>query len=160
MLHRTLRSPWTRAAALAVVAVGVGSVVHAAVTDDADAIDGYCATVAEQRAAVGQALAAGPTTGLIRALPSFERLEAAAPADIADEWARVNGAVGDLVDALDDAGVDPSTYRRDDPPVGLSRADRAAIDAAAAALGAPGTQAAMAAVEQQARDVCRSPLSL
>lgn len=120
----------------------------------------YCAVVVEQRALVGAALEAGPTTGLIRALPAFRALSAEAPDDIADDWTRVIAAVDGLVAALEDAGLDPATYDRQRPPDDLSREQRDAIDAAATALGSPATASALSAVEQQARDVCGSPLSL
>ncbi|MEQ6901248.1 hypothetical protein [Nocardioides sp. YIM 152588] len=151
---------WAVAAGVALGAVGIGVGVQASSTADSQPFERYCETVAEQRAVVGAALEAGPTTGLIRALPSFERLADEAPRDIADEWTQVNGAIQRLVDALDDAGVDPASYRREAPPAGLTADERASIDAAATALGAASTVAAMGAVEQQARDVCGSPLSL
>ena len=62
--------------------------------------------------------------------------------------------------ALDDAGVDPATYDRDDPPEGLSDEEKDRIDAAAEELRTPDSEAAFAAVEQQARDVCKTPLRL
>lgn len=149
----------TAVAALAVVA---GFVLLDRWRDDdpQDRFEAYCEVVVEQRALVGAALEAGPTTGLIRALPSFEALRAEAPADIADDWDRVVAGIAGLVEALEAADVEPASYRRDQPPAGLSRAERRAIDAAATSLGSPSTADALASVEQQARDVCGSPLSL
>lgn len=150
------------ATVLAAVVVVTGFVLLDRWRDD-DADDrfaDYCGVVVEQRALIGAALEAGATTGLIRALPSFEALRAEAPDDIAEEWDQVIGAVEELVETLEEAGVDPASYRRQRPPAGLDRAEREAIDAAAARLGSPTTAAALASVEQQARDVCGSPLSL
>jgi hypothetical protein len=120
----------------------------------------YCEEVEAQQAAIGEALASGPTTGLIEALPSFRALAAEAPRDVADAWDTLITRTDALADALDAAGVDPATYDRADPPAGLTREQRRAIDAAATALAAPATAAATAEVEQHARDVCKSPLSL
>ena len=69
-------------------------------------------------------------------------------------------AIDGLVEALDNAGVDPATYDRDKPPAGVTDEERAAIDAAARRLTAPETATALEAVQQQARDVCKTPLSL
>jgi hypothetical protein len=120
----------------------------------------YCAEVEAQQAAISEALGEGGSTGLIRALPSFEALEAEAPDDIADDWAVVVGRSRDLVDALEEAGVDPATYDREQPPAGLTPDERDAIDAAASALVSPTTGNAMAAVQQHSRDVCKAPLAL
>lgn len=123
-------------------------------------IAAYCEEVEEQQQPLTDALAGGPTTGLIRALPSFRALAEEAPDDLEDEWAVVVGRIEDLLAALEDAGVDPATYDRRHPPADLDRADRAAIDAAATALVARDTATAMAGVQQHARDVCKTPLSL
>ena len=123
-------------------------------------IAAYCEEVEEQQQPLTDALAGGPTTGLIRALPSFRALAEEAPDDLEDEWAVVIDRVEDLVAALEDAGVDPATYDRKRPPPDLDRDDRAAIDAAATALVARDTATAMAGVQQHARDVCKTPLSL
>ena len=60
---------------------------------------------------------------LLRALPIFRELEDAAPDDIRDDWKIVVDGLTALEDALDDAGVDPATYDRDDPPEGVSDED-------------------------------------
>ncbi|WP_436699852.1 hypothetical protein [Nocardioides sp. BYT-33-1] len=120
----------------------------------------YCSEVADRREDVGAALSAGATTGLLRALPSFEALAERSPDDIRPDWRLVVTRITDLAEALDAAGVEPATYRVDAPPEGLSDDDRKAIEAAAVRLGAPETSTALARVEQQARDVCKTPLSL
>ncbi|WGX94390.1 hypothetical protein [Nocardioides sp. L-11A] len=125
-----------------------------------DPFAGYCSEVADRREDVGAALSAGATTGLLRALPSFEALADRSPDDIRDDWRLVVTRISDLEDALDDAGVDPAAYRVEDPPPGLADDDRLAIEAAAVRLGSPETATALARVEQQARDVCKTPLSL
>ena len=65
-----------------------------------------------------------------------------------------------LDDALKDAHVDPKTYDATHPPAGVSADQQRAIAAAATRLGSQKTLAALAAVQQQARDVCHTPLSL
>ena len=84
----------------------------------------------------------------------------AAPSDIRDDWRIVVNGLAALESALDDAGVDPATYDREKPPEGLSDQERDRIDAAAQQLTTEDSVAAFAAVEQQARDVCKTPLRL
>ena len=156
---RAMTSRWFYVALLVVV-VGIAIVWWRGSDAPEDRFASYCATVEEHRPLIGVALKAGPTTGLIRALPSFEALSKKAPDDIADDWAIVIDSITGLVDALDAASVDPASYDRSAPPAGLTREEKGRIDAAATALAAPATAAALAAVEQQARDVCGSPLSL
>ncbi|PWN02783.1 hypothetical protein DJ010_10210 [Nocardioides silvaticus] len=151
-----------------VTAAGVAAALLAAMSgcgedDDPyavpDRFEDYCEEVAEQQTAIGQALeSGGEATGLIRALPSFEALAEKAPDDIADDWEVVVERIDVLVGALEDAGVDPESYNRRKPPTGLDREQRDAIDAAAVALVSTTTAQAMSSVQQQARDVCKTPL--
>lgn len=121
----------------------------------------YCAEVETHQADIGEALnTGGEATGLIKALPSFEALAAKAPDDIADDWEVVVERIGELVDALDAAGVDPESYDRRDPPAGIDQEQKEAIDAAAVALVSATTGLAMSSVQQHARDVCGTPLLL
>ncbi|TNM39529.1 hypothetical protein FHP29_11615 [Nocardioides albidus] len=120
----------------------------------------YCAAVAEHREDIGAALGAGPTTGLLRALPSFEALAEESPEDIAGDWRLVIERITALEEALDAAGVDASAYSFDDPPADVPAADRKAIETAAVRLGSPETSTALSHVDQQARDVCKTPLSM
>ena len=112
------------------------------------------------RRSSAEILGAGGPDALLKALPIFRELQDAAPDDIRDDWKIVVAGLAALEDALDDAGVDPATYDRDDPPEGLSDEEKDRIDAAARELTAPDSVAAFAAVEQQARDVCKTPLRL
>lgn len=120
----------------------------------------YCGEVKDQQKPLTEALAGTGPTALIDALPAFRELREVAPDDLADEWQTLVTRVETLVTALDEAGVDPATYDRDDPPAGLTDEERTAIDAAARELTAPATVAAQSGVEQQARDVCKMPLFL
>ena len=139
-------------AALSVLMVGCG--------EDDDPFEAYCKEVKAQRASLSEDLAGGTATSLIEALPEFEKLSDKAPDDIQDEWATVTSRIGDLVEALEDAGVDPATYDRRKPPAGLTEKEKAAIDAAAQALATPAMVSALDGVEQQARDVCKTPMTL
>jgi len=116
--------------------------------------------VEAQRPELSEAVAGRPPAALIEALPQLEALEDAAPRDIRDEWDLVVGRVRELRDALEDAGVDPTTYDREEPPPGVGADERARIDAAAEELGSRTTVEALAGVQQQARDVCGTPLTL
>ena len=120
----------------------------------------YCAEVSTQQKALTEAFADRGPTALIDALPSFRALREEAPRDIADEWQVLVGRIGALVDALEAADVDPATYDAAQPPAGLDAAQRTAIEAAATELAAPAVRTALAAVDQQARDVCKTPLYL
>ena len=120
--------------------------------------DDYCATVRDNQRALSDRLADRSPTALLDAQPIFRDLSAAAPGDIADEWRVVTEAIEGLDEALAEAGVDPATYDPEKPPADLTREQREAIQRAAAELLNPRTQDAVAAVDQQARDVCRTPL--
>lgn len=125
-----------------------------------DPFAAYCAEVRDQQTALTEALATEGPTALIGALPSFEALSEEAPDDISDEWSTLVRAIEGLVTALEDADVDPGSYDRAEPPPGVTEEEQAEIDAAARRLTAPDTVAALEAVQQQARDVCQTPLSL
>ncbi|KRB74088.1 hypothetical protein ASE01_19055 [Nocardioides sp. Root190] len=125
-----------------------------------DPFDRYCSEVQDRRAEIGLARGDGETTGLLRALPAFEALADKAPDDIKDEWEVVVARVSELRDALSAAEVDPAAYDPDRPPEGVDAARLKAIETAAVRLGSAETAAALTGVEQQARDVCKTPLSL
>jgi hypothetical protein len=122
--------------------------------------DRYCDAVEEHRQQLSDIVGSGDPDALISALDVFEDLQDKAPGDITDEWQQVVGRIRALSDALDDAGVDPATYDRDHPPAGLGADDKARIDAAAQELGSGTTLRALQDLEQQARDVCKTPLTL
>lgn len=118
----------------------------------------YCVVVSERQQALSDRLGDRSPTALLEALPIFRDLAAAAPGDVADEWRVLVDAVEGLDEALAQAGVDPATYDPGTPPDGLTREQRVAIERAAAELLNPRTREAVEAVDQQARDVCRTPL--
>ena len=125
-----------------------------------DPYEDYCEVVADNQEELTVILDEGGPDVLLKALPIFRELQDAAPDDIRDDWKIVVSGLTALEAALDDAGVDPATYDREDPPEGLSDEEKDRIDAAAEELRTPDSEAAFAAVEQQARDVCKTPLRL
>jgi hypothetical protein len=122
--------------------------------------DDYCAAVTEHQEHLSELVSSGEPDAMIQALDIFRDLQDQAPSDISDEWQQVVGSVEALQKALDDAGVDASTYDRDKPPAGLTAEQKKAIDAAATRLGGGETLQALQDLDQQARDVCHTPLSL
>ena len=122
--------------------------------------DAYCEAVEDHQQELSDIVGSGEPDALLQALDVFEELRDDAPGDISDEWQQVVGRVEALRDALEDADVDPATYDRDDPPADLSEEDKAAIDAAAKQLGSGTTLRALQDLDQHARDVCQTPLTL
>jgi hypothetical protein len=120
----------------------------------------YCEVVTDNQAELTRILDAGGPDVLLRALPVFRELAESAPDDIADDWQVVVGGLSGLESALEDAGVDPAAYDPEDLPEGVSDEERDRIAAAAQKLTSDESVAAFAAVEQQARDVCKTPLRL
>lgn len=145
---------------LPVALLVAGAVLAAAAGCGGDPQEQYCDTLGSQQAELSDVLGGGGNDALIRALPIFHDLDDDAPSDLHDEWSTVIDAVERLRDALDDAGADPATYDRAEPPPGVSQGDRDAIDAAARGLSDPTTVSAFEGVQQQARDVCGTPLTL
>lgn len=101
----------------------------------------YCREVAARQAHLSEALGTSGERGLLAALPDFRKLQEKAPGDIADDWAVLNDALGALERAVE-AG------------------DESGTATAATALAGPGPTRAIAAIEQQVRDVCHTPLTL
>lgn len=129
-------------------------------TGCADQQEKYCDAVEDHQQELGETLGEGSPDALLKALPVFRDLAEKAPDDIRDEWRTVIDALEGLEEALQEAGVDPSTYDRDQPPDGLSEDEKDAIDAAARELTSEQTVAAFNGVDQQAKDVCGTPLQV
>jgi hypothetical protein len=125
-----------------------------------DPTDDYCSAVKDHQTELTEITTGGGRDSLIRALDIFKDLQDKSPSDISDEWQQVVSRIEALDEALRDADVDPATYDRAHPPEGLSAEDKARIDAAARELGSGPTLAALQALDQEARDVCQTPLSL
>ncbi|GAA5153336.1 hypothetical protein GCM10023340_35220 [Nocardioides marinquilinus] len=128
--------------------------------EDPDRFGAYCEAVADEQSALTDALSLGGAPGLLAALPSFERLLEAAPRDIEDEWTIVVTRIDVLRDALEDAGVDPASYDPVDPPEGVTDEQQEAIAAGASSVNTEQVREALDGVQQQARDVCGTSLTL
>jgi hypothetical protein len=120
----------------------------------------YCEAVEEHQAELTEIVGQGGGAALLDALDIYRDLQDDAPRDIEDEWRQVVGALEGLDEALADAGADPATYDPEDPPAEVSPQEREAIARAADEVGSVETQEALRGLEQQARDVCQTPLSL
>lgn len=118
----------------------------------------YCEVVEETQVELSDLMAEQSPTTLLEALPVFRSLAGEAPSDIADDWTVLIDAVEGLDVALDEAGVEAAAYDPERPPADLTEEQRGAIERAAAQLLAPQTDEAFQAVDQQARDVCGTPL--
>lgn len=123
-----------------------------------DPYEDYCDTVVEHQDVLTEAVAGGDPDALLSVLPELRDLRDASPRDVADEWQQVVGRLEALQEALDDAGVDPGDYDRDDPPTGVTEEQRTAIEAAGRELVRPETSQAFAVLETEVRDVCQTPL--
>jgi hypothetical protein len=122
--------------------------------------DKYCDAIKDHQQELGKVLGDGAPDALLEALPILHDLAGQAPEDLRDEWKTLIDALDGLQQALKDADVDPATYDRDNPPAGLSQADKDAIDAAAKELTSEATVTAFSSVDQQAKDVCGTPLQI
>lgn len=143
----------TRAAAVLLLAV----VVLTGCSGDPQ--EKYCDAVTDHQEELTEIAASEDTGALFDALDTYDDLREQAPRDIADDWDAVIGPLRALESALEDHGVDPSSYASDDPPADLDAQGRQEIEAAAREVGSEQTVTAMAAVEQHALDVCGTPLS-
>ncbi len=131
-----------------------------ACSDDEDPFERYCAVVEDEQQALSEALSTGGSAGLLPGLPIFERLLDAAPDDIADDWGVVVQRLTVLDDALRAAGVDPATYDPVDPPDDVTEEEQTAIEVGASSVATEAVREALENVQQQARDVCKTELSL
>ena len=125
-----------------------------------DPIDDYCESLRGHQEQPTTTLGEDGTSGLIAALPIFEDLERNAPDDIAKDWKTLTGAISGLSAALDDAGVSADDFENGEPPEGVSDAEAKKIADAATKVSSTKTQEASVRVQQQARDVCHTSLTL
>lgn len=126
----------------------------------ADAQERYCDTVADQQDRLSEIAGSGDALALFEAREVYAALAADAPDDIADEWRLVLDRIDALERALDEAGADPEAYDPEDPPAGVDAREQARIRQAAEDLVDLDVVSAMGDLEQQALDVCGTPLRL
>jgi len=122
--------------------------------------DDYCGAVEENQAGLTDAAASGSPGALLEALPVFRDLQEQAPDDIQDDWETFLDPLTELDEALEAADVEPATYDPENLPADLTDEERERIEAAGAALADPAVVAAFDGVQQQAKDVCHTPMSI
>ena len=119
----------------------------------------YCDEVKAQQQRLTD-IAANPDPARIFAvLPPYEALAAKAPDDIKADWATVIDRYQQLQSALSDVDVTPEQYADNKWRQGLTEEQVNGVLRAAAGLADPATREALNSVQQQARDVCQTPLS-
>lgn len=87
-------------------------------------------------------------------LESFQRLRDTAPEELEAEWDTVVLAYEALVDAVEEAGIDPAEYRPEDLPDGVSDAEADRLGSVASKLASARVREAGAGIEQHATEVC------
>ena len=122
--------------------------------------DDYCGAVEEHQAGLTDVSASGSPAALLEALPIFRDLQEQAPEDIQDDWEAFLHPLSELDDALRAADVDPTAYDPKNLPADLTDEERERIEAAGVALAEPAVVAAFDGVQQQAKDVCHTPMSI
>lgn len=138
---------------------GCGNPVH--LITGADSIDDYCAALNSRREAFADLMSdVSSPVALLDAQSMFKELAGKAPDDITDDWQTLLLALQGLQRALERAGVEPSDFVDGKPPASLSKADRKVIAVAADELSSNATVAAVGAIDQEARDVCKVNLGL
>ena len=147
-------TPWRR------VSLCLAGLLAVVLTGCASQQEQYCETVRENQRALGEAVAQPGAQGLVDALPVYRTLAKDAPDDIADDWRTLIDAVARFDRVVQRTGVDPATYDQKSPPEGLSADERDELEQAGLGLADPEVRRAQAGVEQQALDVCKTPLSM
>lgn len=150
------RSPRVGGAAAALVlAAGLGGC--------ASDTERYCAALEEQQEPLRDLAVAADEPGsdfYADLLAIWRGLRAEAPADIADEWATLVFSVEAFVEAVERTGVDLGEFDPGDPPPEATEAQVAAAVDAAEDLRSPRVLSAGEAVQQHARDVCKTDLGI
>jgi hypothetical protein len=116
----------------------------------------YCAMVEKEAPGLTRMVDEAGQAGLLEVLPTLEELARSAPEDVEDDWHVFLSAIRDLRDTLEETGVDPRKVGK--LPEDLPADDRKAITAAASRLLTSEVTAAAETIDQQALDVCHTPL--
>lgn len=126
-------------------------------TGCSDQQEKYCDALAEEQKTLTELADDAGESGadvLTPTIESFERLRTEAPDEVRDEWETVLAAYESLEDAVQRAGVDPGDYSPDDPPPGLSKAERDRLASVASKLASFRVTEAIAGIEQHGDEVC------
>ena len=143
-----------------VLAAGLAPGLAVGLTACAPPEETYCDAVKEHQTELGRLSDEGGPEVVFDELPSLQALAADAPTDLKDEWQLLITAVQALDGAFADAGIDPATYDAKHPPAELSGDGRQKIESAATSLGSESVTTATSGIEQQALDVCKTPIGL
>ena len=116
----------------------------------------YCAALKEEQSTLTELADSAEKGGdvLTPTVASFERLRTAAPEELRDEWDTLLVAYRSLVDAVQEAEIDPAEYRPDDPPPGLSGEEAKQLAAVASKVASARVVEAANGIQQHAREVC------
>ena len=117
----------------------------------------YCSALEDARAdLVALALTSGEEEGdyLEPTLRIFEELRQEATADLRDEWDTVVFAWRDLVEVVEETGVDPTTFDPATKPDDLSQEEFDRIRDVGAELGSERVRDAGRDISSHAQDVC------
>ena len=120
----------------------------------------YCGAVKDHQARLTDVTSSGSPGALLQALPIFRDLSDRAPDDVSGDWQTFVKALTALDDAVRAAGLDPATYDDQHLPASLTATERGRIQDAAAVLAEPSVVQAFDSVQQEAKDVCHTPLTL
>jgi hypothetical protein len=121
----------------------------------------YCEALREERRVLddlAEDATEKQTDVLTPTLESLRRLRDDAPSELDDEYATVVYAWENLVEAVEEAGVDPSEFRPDRTPKGVDPRTARRLRATAAALGSPRVTEATRGIEDHAQQVCEVDL--
>jgi hypothetical protein len=119
----------------------------------------YCDEVKAQQERLTELAADPAPEKIFDVLGPYQALADKAPDDIKAEWATVIDRYQQLQAALVDADVSPGEYADSSWRKGLSKEQVNGVLRAAAGLADPATHEALNGVQQQALDVCQTPLS-
>lgn len=125
--------------------------------------ESYCAELRDQQEALAE-LALGSRDPGPELYPDllgiWRELQEEAPDDLADEWATLVFSMEGFLEAVQRAGATPESFDPDRPPPAATESEVAAARDAAEDLVSPRVFTAAESVQQHARDVCKTDLSL
>ncbi len=125
--------------------------------DDGGPEGAYCSTLKDEKKTLASLADQAAEPGkdvLTPTLAALGRLRKASPQELRDEWDTVYYAWQGLVDAVEEAGVDPGDYRPGRTPSGVSAADARRLAEVAAELGSGRVVDASRGLEDHAQQVC------
>lgn len=156
MTQRWTQRWMQRAARLALA--GATLIALATTSSCGDPNQAYCDTLNQDRAKLADMTSSQSPSALIDALPTLRALGKQAPGDIAAQWQTLISAIDALNKALAAAGVKPADFQQDQ--TNLTDVQKQAIADAANGLSSAETSAATNAIDQQARDVCKTNIGM